>query len=103
MAHQAGHAGTPVCYSVETMTATTPGFDELPATKQDVADVKKELKQDIERVETKVDIITTTVDQLGATVKNGFENLEKLLNAPNMGLIPRVKRVEEEVGIRPGI
>ncbi len=62
-------------------------FEAQPATKRDLAEVKKELKQDI--------------GQLEETVKNGFENMEKLLGGPE-GLIVRVKRVEEVVGIEPG-
>lgn len=50
--------------------------------------VKGGLTADIERLETKID--------------DGFERMEQLLTAPNTGLIPRVKRVEETVGIRPG-
>ena len=67
------------------MISTTANFEEQPATKRDLGEVKKELKNDIE--------------QLRGDMKNGFERMERLLGGPQ-GLVPRVKRVEEVVGIR---
>jgi uncharacterized protein YoxC len=82
-------------------------FEEQPATKRDVAEVKKELTQGLDRVELKVDGLTSRVDGLTSRVsgleekmKDGFEGIERLLGGPG-GLIPRVKRLEEAVEIRP--
>lgn len=77
-----------LCYPVDTMTAATPDFENQPATKRDLAEVKNEFHADVEVLRNEV--------------KEGFENLERLLSAPSTGLIPRVKRPEETVGIRPG-
>lgn len=75
-------------------------FEEQPATKRDVAEVKKELAQGLDRVELKVDGLTSRVSGLEEKMKDGFEGIERLLGGPE-GLIPRVKRVEEAVGILP--
>lgn len=81
------------------MTPTTPGFAHLPATKQDVADMGEAVGKTLDTVKSE---LKSDIDKLGGEVKKGFENLERLLTAPNTGLIPRVKRVEEKVGIQPG-
>lgn len=76
------------------MISTTPDFEKQPATKQDIADVRT----DLSNLETKVNVMQEDLTK----VKSGVEHIEELLTRPPEGLIPRVKRVEEEVGIRPG-
>jgi len=83
------------------MNSPSTDFEQQPATKRDMADVKKELKQDIARVEDRIGGLEGRIGGLEETVKNGFEHMEELLGGPK-GLIVRMKRVEEAVGIKPG-
>lgn len=84
----------------------TGGFEEQPATKRDLAEVKGELSGQIEALDHKVDGLTTKVDglttkvgRLETKIDKGFENLKEILKGPH-GLAERLEKVEERVGLR---
>lgn len=68
------------------------GFEDTPATKQDLAGVKEELSGEIGRVEAKV-------DELKKVVEQGFRSISGLLQEGPPGLVKRVERIEERVGL----
>lgn len=81
------------------MTPTTPSsFDDRPATKRDVAEMAQTMMSDLEKTKKE---LKDDIDGVRGEVKDGFERIEQLLSAPTTGLIPRLKRVEEAVGIPP--
>lgn len=83
------------------------GFEEQPATKHDLAEVKEELSGDLNEVkgdlnEVKGDLVQLKeeVKDLRQTVESGFRGISELLQEGPPGLVKRVDRIEEHVGLQ---
>lgn len=78
------------------------GFEDQPATKHDLAEVKEELvetlvsKEDLDKVVQK---LATKDDLKSLATKKDIEGLRELLKGPE-GVIDRLEQVEKRVGLK---
>ena len=68
-------------------------FEETPATKHDLAEVKEELSGDLVQLKEEM-------QGLRQTVEKGFRGISELLQEGPPVLVKRVDRIEEHVGLR---
>lgn len=76
------------------------GFEEQPATKHDLAEVKEELSGDLDEVKGDLVQLKEEVKDLRQTVESGFRGISELLQEGPPGLVKRVDLIEEHVGLR---
>lgn len=75
---------------------TPGGFEDKPATKHDLAEVKEELSEQIEEVKEE---LSEQIGVLEKKMDKGFEGLKDILKGPH-GLVARLEKVEEHAGLR---
>lgn len=76
------------------------GFEDKPATKGDLAEVKGELVERVEEAKVEVlEEVRSGEKKLGEKIDKGFHHLREIFGGAG-GLLERLEKVEERVGLR---